>query len=183
MKLKIKNNIYITVALFFIVALALVLLLILPLFSAVEKSYLQLVSYKGAISSAQNEAMGLEKFNQDYKDFQPNLEKMDGLFVDAGSPIEFIQFIEQTLASSGMSAQISMVQNKQSPDRRGMPFVVFQINSNGTLARISELLTKFETSHYLMEIQAINMKEAKTQGKAQLSVYYDTSLSVKVYAK
>jgi len=185
MKIKTQNKIYIISAVFVLFILALALFLALPVFNDIKKGSAQLLSAKQDIRSLQNEAAALENFQKRYREYQPNLEKIDGMFIDLKTPVDFIQFLEKTSSDLEISSQISMPPRGQLQNTgEKWPFAIFQINFKGNFAKILELSKKLESSPYLIEIQDLSLKEAKSgTAKAGLSSEFNAIFLIKVFAK
>lgn len=150
------------VVLFCAIAVILLLsgLIIYPLYRNIKKSSERLFSLRKDILSYAAQSQHLAQFKQTYKQVQPDLQKIDSLFIAHKSPVEFIEFVEQTANGSGLAIDISTSGLKQDSPWSSM---AFQIELTGSFSKCLQFVKKIESSPYLIEIQSLRIKKVSEQ--------------------
>jgi hypothetical protein len=161
-----KNTIYIISAIFGIIILALILFLVYPLLGDIKNGSAQILLERGQVTNKELENQELARFKEKYKEYQPNLSKIDTLFTDSKDPIEFIRFLETIAASAATSTDVKLV-SSQGEALGNWPTSIFEINAKGDFSHILRFSQMLETGPYLVKIQKISMKkeEVQTGGK------------------
>ena len=103
-----KSNIYITVVSFLVVAFALIVLLIYPALRDIESVSEEILSRKIEAASMDFQNRELDNFKKKYKEYGPHLQKISQSFVEAQSPVNFIEFLEQAAADLNIDADINL---------------------------------------------------------------------------
>lgn len=166
MQIKTKNKIYIISSVYAFIVAFMILFLVWPTMASIKEKSLDLVLIKNNISSLAEEKSHLKDFQKKYESYRPNLEKMENMFVDQKSPVDFIKFLEASSVKSGISSEISMP-----PSMQNEKFVVFQVTASGLPAGILQFMNNIEGSAHALEIQSFSMKESAAV------------FSIKVYSK
>ncbi|OGZ84260.1 MAG: hypothetical protein A2599_00680 [Candidatus Staskawiczbacteria bacterium RIFOXYD1_FULL_39_28] len=179
MKISAQNKIYLISAVFTLVILAIAMFLIWPVFKNIEGGVKELSLLKNDIVFSREEIAGLQSFQNKYEAYKPNLEKLDGMFVDPNSPIEFIKFVEKKSLDAGVVPEINMSQGLQAQGE-GLAFMIFRINFKGSLQKILEISEKMEAGPYFLEIQSLKIRESSVANQGQ---DFNASLLIKVLAK
>ncbi|MFC1663787.1 hypothetical protein ACFL0A_01540 [Patescibacteria group bacterium] len=151
-----------TSIIFGIATLILIVLLIFPLFRDIKKGSEDLVLVKKELISLQAKIENLERFKENYKALEPNLAKVDKLFVDPNVPVECIKFLEKTGQDLGVFIDISPFSIKQTKTDP-WPTMGFQINLIGSFPDYLKFLEKTETAPYLIEIQNLSIRRLRTE--------------------
>ncbi len=177
-----KNNIYITVIIFTVIALALALGLVLPLFLSIKGDSENLILMKNTAVSLTTQNDIIENFKKKYEEYKPNLEKADHLFPDSKNPIDVIEFLEKTAKNSGINLRTTL---SLSSGKKNQSVMNFQLSSNSTYSKIVDFSEKLENGPYLIEIENITMRnsDTDTSQKKHPSENIDATFSIQVYAK
>jgi hypothetical protein len=183
-----KKKIYISITIFGIAAVLLVAFLIYPLFQSINKNSEALLSQKGKLALLKKEVESTQGILSLYEDYQPNLEKLDALFVDPGNPIEFINFLEDNAKASQIVVEISSLQSNitslsQSKGAKIWSSLDFQLSLNGSFSNFSKYLDKLENSPYLIEILDFSIKKREANSAEIQNLGIGATLSLRVYAK
>lgn len=170
----------IVISIFFgIITLILILVFIYPLFKGAKLNSLELISVKKELALFQDKAGGIEKLKTTYKKIEPDLEKIDQLFIDSEVPVNLIEFLEKTAKGSGLLIKISPTSLK--PVEQDLwNSITFRLTLIGSFTNFLRFLEKTEASAYLIEIQDLFVKRL-TEPEAFEGVR--TTLIIKVYAK
>ena len=92
--MKRNNKFYITVSFLLIIVLFLIIFVIYPLVVGIINNSNDLISAKNNILTQETQIKEINKFKENYKIYQPNLEKIDQMFIDPSNPVDFIKFLE-----------------------------------------------------------------------------------------
>jgi len=156
MNLKKKVNLSLIILAF--LGIILIAFVIYPLFSGIKKNSEELVSQRKNLASFEANVKNLEKFKTLYQEIEPNLEKIDTLFINPEAPVEFISFLETTAQDSQIPIKISSALDSKTEE--GLwPSLVFKITSISSFPKFLKFLEKLETSPYLIEIRNLNISE------------------------
>lgn len=137
-----------------IVVLALISFLIYSLFRGIKRGSEEFAAVKKDLFLSQGKTGGLEQIKEDYEGLKPDLEKIEGLFIDPQLPINLMQFWEETARDSGLSIDISALSLK-APETNSWPSMGFQIGLTGSFPNFLKFLEKIENTSYLIEIQSL----------------------------
>lgn len=186
--MKPKQKILLNSAIFGAVILVLIIFLIHPLFKEIKKNSEDLILAKKELIFLQAKIENLEEFKEIYRALEPDLEKIDLLFIDPGVPIDFIKFLEKTGVDSRVSINISPISIKKSKIDP-WSLMGFQITLAGSFSNCLKSLEKIETAPYLIEIQNLNIRRL-TEREIQIKEFekispgdVKTTLLIKVFSK
>ncbi len=133
------------------------LFLIFFLFKEVKNSSEAFSLGKEKITSLSEEKENREKMEDVYKNYQPDLGKIEKVFIDPEVPIEFISFLEETASTS--QAQLKILSMTKKTDKKdSWPNLLFQLSVTGSFFNFSKFLEKLENSPYLIEILELNVR-------------------------
>lgn len=177
----IKKEIYIIISAFLLVASLLVLFFIFPTYSEVAQKSRELVSQKNNRLALESQFSEAKKFKLKYDEYKPNLEKIDGLFVDSENPVGFIEFLEETAEGFGLKLQISapLFSEKESSNSAS-----FQLSATGNFSGLLNFIQKLEFGPYLINLQNLDIKNRKiaSQEKNQTESL-NAEILIKVFTK
>jgi len=168
-----KNKINLSLIIFIILSVCLIVLVIYPLFKEIKNSSEELVSEKQKLFSLEKKIENLKEFQTLWLEIEPNLKKIDQLFIDPQVPVEFVNFLEKIAKDSEILIEISSALPSKT-EKDPWPSLLLKINSTAPFSEILKFLEKIETSPYLIEIQNLNARRL-IEGDAEIT------LSVKVY--
>ncbi len=165
-----KNKIYIISIIFGLIVVILIVLFIYPLFKAIRNNSQELFSTKRELILFKDQIREIENFEEVYENYQPNLAKIDQLFVDPQNPTDFIQFLEKIAFDSRVSMEISpLILSKEKEETEFWLSVTSQISSKGSFSNFLRFFEKLEASPYLIEAQnlvlrKLNERELEIEG-------------------
>jgi len=152
----IKRRINLSIIILFLLLIVSFLFLFGPLFNGIKQDSEKFSSQEEQISLLENRIENLGNFKKTSIENEPNLKKIDSLFIDTAVPVDFITFIEKTADSLGLSHKISpnsLVKNEQDK----WTSLVFEVNLDGSFPNLMKFLEKMENSPYLIKIQKLNI--------------------------
>ena len=183
-----RKKINLSLIIFTLLFIFSIIFLISPLYKDIKNNSQELISKKQEMAVLEAKIKNIEEFKKNYREINPNLEKIATLFVESAVPIEFIDFLEKTSRDCQTSIKISpslVVKIPKDP----WPSIAFQITSVGSFPNFLKFLEKLESSKYLIEIQNLNISRL-TEAELKLKEFEKFSLgdvktifSLKVYTK
>jgi len=171
MTLKNKINLYLIISI--ILSVCLIVLVIYPLFKEIKNSSEELVYEKQKLLSLEKKIENLKEFQTLWLKIEPNLKKIDQLFIDPQVPVEFVNFLEKIAKDSEILIEISSALSSKT-EKDPWPSLLLQINSTAPFSKFLKFLEKIEASPYLIEIQDLNAR-GLIEGDTEIT------LSIKVY--
>lgn len=182
-----NKKIYTSLVFFSIVILAFVFLIIYPLLADIKKDSQDFILQKNSFAELQVRKENFNQLGDFYQSHQEELKKIDNLFIDWETPIEFIEFLEEKAKDSSLVVEISSASAKKSESEK-WNFSNYQLFLKGSFPNILKFLEKMETAPYLIEISNLNIKklskeESKFKDSLNLEGNSRADLIIKVYTK
>ncbi len=168
-----KNKINLSLIIFIVLSVCLIVLVIYPLFKEIKNSSEELVSEKQKLFSLERKIENLKEFQTLWLKIEPNLKKIDQLFIDPQVPVEFVNFLEKIAKDSEILIEISSALSSKT-EKDPWSSLLLQINSTAPFSKFLKFLEKIEASPYLIEIQNLNAR-GLIEGDTGIT------LSIKVY--
>jgi hypothetical protein len=103
----------------------------------------------------------VENFKKDYNEYEPNLKKIDQMFINLKNPVNFIEFLEKTALESGIESEISLSPYSL---KKGESAIIFQFFSTGDFLKILKFTKSLESGPYLIEIKSLIIKNSEKRG-------------------
>ncbi|MFH1820482.1 MAG: type 4a pilus biogenesis protein PilO [Candidatus Nealsonbacteria bacterium] len=161
-----------------IINLLLVVFLVYPLFQGIRQEANNLISQKAALVELENKQKNIKEFQNAYKSYQSDLEKIDRLFIDAQEPVGFIRFLEAEALKAQITVEISPVGVKETKSDL-WPSVSFRLQVDGQFSAFMEFLEKIETSSFLLSVSNLDVRKLAQDTEGNISA----SFLIKVYVK
>lgn len=138
-----------------ILAAAIVFLIffaISSLFGQIKKESENFIAQREKLAESEAKIKNIHNFRNNFRRYQPNLEKIDSLFVDITEPVEFIEFLEKEAAASRLSISIT-------PSAA----LEFSLSMEGPFSNFSRFLERLEYGPYLLS--PVNLSVRKVLNK------------------
>jgi len=180
-----RKKIYLSLITFGIIFILLIFFIIYPLFSKIKGLSGDFTKERGKLILFEKEIENLKEMESLYKKYQPNLEKIDKLFINPEFPIEFIAFLEKNAKESQLVIEISPASKKEIKTDP-WPSLFFQISLFGSFPNFLRFFERLENSSYLVEISNLNLKkltEEEIQSKTLARGDINASFLIKAYTK
>jgi hypothetical protein len=155
-----KNKIYTISIVFGLTIIILIIFFVLPSLKEIKENSKDLLLGKNNLAFLEAQVNEIENFKKNYNDYQPNLEKIDQLFVDSKNPVDFIKFLEKTASDFEIESEISLL---SLPQGKEQDTVIFQIFSKGDFSKILKFSEKLENGPYLIKIQNLTIKKSEKE--------------------
>jgi Tfp pilus assembly protein PilO len=154
--MKSRDKIVLLISIIFLSVVVLIVFLIVPLFSEIEKYSGEIIIEKRKFIDLDAKVSNLENFKAIKSQIKPNVDKADSLFINKDLPLDFISFLEKTSRDCQLS--ISMSSSPLNSLQSGTwPFLIFQIRNSGSFPNFLKFLEKIENSNYLIKIQTLSV--------------------------
>lgn len=183
-----KSKIYISSIIFGLITLALAGFLIYFLFRDIKNNSQELFNTKKELALIKDRTRKIKNFEKIYKDYQPNLAKIDQLFVDPKNPVDFFLFLEKLAFDLGISMEISpLIPSGKKSEIDSWPSAIFQVSIKGSFSDFLRFFEKLEMSSYLIEIQNLTLKKISEKKIEQEQQYFLGNISaislIRVFTK
>jgi len=178
--MNIKGKSYFDLVIFAGIYIALIVLIITPLFNRINSASEELLAIKEEAPFFEEKTKISELRNQ-VQELEPDLERLELSFVDPGAPIEFVNFLKELSLNSNVQLDISSADFKE-PEESEWNYFVFKLELGGSFTNVARFIEKIENSSYWIEIDQVNMKKAAIS-EEELLDSISTSLSIKVFTK
>ena len=169
-----KKKIYLSLAVVFILSILIVVFAILPLINNIKENSENLIAQKEKTANFDARIGNIKNFSEFYKDYKPNLDEIESLYIDAEVPISFISFLEDTGKECQLKSDI-LLESSGSKDDVG-PFLAFRINVAGTANNLWKFIEKIKNAQYLVLIQGLTISSSENGS-------ISASIPIKVYTK
>jgi hypothetical protein len=166
-----KKTIFAVLALAAVLA-AMVFFAVMPILSEIGKAGVSVREQRGKIAGYDKRIAVAREFASFTKDEKNNLDNINGVFVDAQSPsdfINFINFLENTARNTLVNIDFSSSVPSTGTDSDSSSVGV-EADISGNMGNILRFLKNIETSHYLVEVQGINIQISDAGGKVLAQV-------------
>lgn len=154
----------------------LILFVINPIFGQIKIESRNLAVQKKELLELEVKIKNIHDFKANFKQYQPNLEKINQLFVNISEPIEFIEFLENEANDSRLSIEVAPP-ILRSGDKDSWPALDFSLNLKGSSLNFLRFLERLDSSQHLLE--TVNLIIRDNPDKDGITA----ALLIKVYAK
>jgi len=150
-----KKNFYILM-IFILVILSFTIFLNISLIKDIKKDYEKLNSQKQELYLFQKQIREFESFKNSTGLYGSNLGKIEQLFINEETPVDFIQFLEEQSQELGILIKISPItiipKENDSWENLG-----FNINLTGSFPRCLAFLEKVQLSKWLSDVERLEI--------------------------
>jgi len=184
MKVNFRKNYYVSSIVFIGISLALTMFIIFPLIRKIEESCSRLITGRQERAFFSEEKENLQNLKPVFQDLEPDLEKIDSLFINSEVPIEFINFLERLAIELNVFVDVHSVSSIYKQEN-AWSFLVFKLDTSSSFINLSKFIEKLKNSSYLVEVKDLNMRKMGGYGGASegLNSEISASFSIKVFAK
>lgn len=154
--MKLKQT-YFTGAILGLIIILVIIVAILPLAKEIKKSYSSFISQKRELILLKMKAENLIKLQQQYLIFRDDLDKINEVFIDPETPIEFLKFLEEIAKNCQVPIEVSIGTVKEIKTDI-WPSLSFQIFLKGSFPEVLKFIEKIENNPYLTKIEKLNIK-------------------------
>lgn len=123
----------------------------------------------GQIASNANRAAQIRYFKEFSRDEGLGLSKINGLFVNAQSPLDTIDFLENTAKNAGVKMEISSSSEVQDSEKDAWPSFYFQVTLTGEFSSILKFVKNVESGRYLISVPSFSILSGQNLSVSQAS--------------
>ena len=171
----------IAIATFFVVILLFTALAVFPLLQAIKRDSKDLESQYLKVLTAASAEKEVAEFLEFFEVNEESFNVIENIFVDAQTPIGFIQFIEEIAAASNLTVKITPDDPKK---QKGVPWPVmdFQLASSASYPMFLRFLEKLENGPYLLLVQNASLtRERSSRDEENIAKDVSFTLLVQVF--
>jgi hypothetical protein len=179
--MSLKTKTYLTL-LIFLIFLGLLIFFLKNLFSEIKNISVEISSKKGEILLLEKRAENAKSFADFFQREMENFKKVESLFINPETPIEFIEFLEKESGNLGLSLEIflhSPIVTEEDP----WPSIGFRLNLSGSFPKFLKFLEKLELAPYLIEIQGLKISRVEEKTEELKVGEIKAEISIKVFTK
>ncbi len=177
---KIKKRIYITAAIYGLIASLLILFIIFFCLKTIKKNSEELVAGKSSIAFLENQVSEIEKFKNNYQSYEPNFNKINQLYVDQKNPVDLFKFLEKEASFYKIKSTVILSKNSLSQNSQS---INFEISIQGGFLDALNFLEKIETGPYLIKIKNLTIRKATENNipKKSMSEIIEANFSIEAF--
>lgn len=168
----IKNQIYISILIFFLLALLLFFSIIFPFFKKIKAGIEELELLRQRTTFFETRLNNIEKLKKANSKIEDFLEKAKNVFVKKDAPIEFISFLEKIAKDCEVFIKIVPVEKQITENKNAIHLQILVISS---FPKISCFLEKLESGQYLIEVLGLEFSKL-TEGDLKTKEFGNFSL-------
>lgn len=156
MRIKI-NKIQIYSVGFFVVALLLIIFLVSPTLRDIKYNSDKILSNKSELVFTDKQSKEIEKFQNNYEVYEPNLVKIDQILIDPKNPISFVEYLESSGRESGVALNINLINSEKKETLNNLPAIILNLNVKGGFVNVLNFSERIEKGPYLVKIKKLTM--------------------------
>jgi len=153
-----KRKIYIAVAVAVVISVCFLVLGVIPFQSQVVRSSRAFTSQRALLDLINVRIDEVKGFQDDRSSLSHNLNRIESVFVEADSPVVFLNHIEMIAQLSNLSIKIYPFQPKVAMDDLWLS-VGFRVNLGGRGQDCLRFLEALEQSKWLFEVLELNLQK------------------------
>lgn len=144
-----------TIAGFLVICLAVVGLLVWPLVDSINNDARQTGQALAQARQQEYESSQLAIFSRELPQHQANLQALEGMMVDPGNFLPFVEFVESRAAANQVVEQINL------GDVPVHGLLQFRVSAQGSFSNMTRFYRQLETGPYAASIQAISISKSQ----------------------
>lgn len=163
LKLNLKNKIIISILIFIIALAALIWFIVLPTVGDIKKMGDDIEAQRVDLEKKYIKGQSLKKLSENLKIIEPQLNKLDQIFINSNRELEFITKLEEIANANAVTQKINL--GAASKDTGGSDYQIMplQLFTQGTFGGQINYLKKLESLNYYINIKSIELSAATAQ--------------------
>lgn len=158
MTLSPKRKIYITMAVTLVVSVCLLVLGIIPFAGQMVQSSQAFASQRALLDVINARIDEVKGFQDDRSSLSHNLDRLDSVFVEADSPVLFLNHLETIARASSLSIRIYPFQPQVAADDLWLS-IGLRVNLGGGVQGCLRFLEALEQSKWLFEVLELDLQK------------------------
>jgi len=163
------KKIYISLVIFGTLFLLFVFLIYLLALNQIKKDTQDLVFQRDVYFSLKSKEGTLEKLSKDYQNLRPELAKINDLFLDPENPIKFLNYLEKTGNSLGLSVKTSSLSFSQD-EKNPWSALCLQVFLTSDFSSFTRFLESLENSPFVLQLQNLNLEKTNNEVAVSISL-------------
>jgi len=161
-----------------IIAIFLVAGAVRPIFLSIRQDSQNIIIQKSALINLEKNNENIKNFQSAYSIYQANFKKLDQLFVDRETPVDFIEFLEQEANHSKLTIELTPSSLK-ADENDIWPSTIFQVDMTGHFQNFLEFLDRIESSPYLIVLSDFNLNKPTKNANNEIDVAFQMKVCTK----
>ena len=153
-----KKRICITVAVAVVISVCLLVLGVVPFAGQVQRSSRAFASQRALLDLISVRIDEVKGFQDDRSSLSYNLNRIESAFIEADSPVVFLNHLETIAQASSLPIKIYPFQSKVTPEDLWLS-IGFRVNLGGKVQDGLRFLEALEQSKWLFEVLELNLQK------------------------
>lgn len=160
MKLNLRKKIIINLSAFFAVILALLFFIILPTIKEINNIGYEIEAQRIDLEKKFIKAQNLKKLSKNLDNIEPELTKLDQVFVNKNNELGFITALEKIAATNKVAQQINLMDSQ--PIENGIyKKVPLLLSTQGNFTNQFNYLLGLESLNYYINIKSLEISQVR----------------------
>lgn len=176
-KIDLKNKILISLGSVLLMSSAIIYFLIIPTLDDIDLINEKIQAQNIEVEEKYNKIMSQRKLLEKIKTIEPQMAKLDRIFIDKNRQLEFITTLEGIAAANGIIQKINLPPLSNSKDvKNDAGKGLLSLDSNGSFSNIISYLSDIESLNYYINIKSFSMANAednKINLKLSADIYFN----------
>lgn len=173
-KINTKNKISIAGFIIAAVITCVIIFVITPGINGIKKIGEDIMQQRIDVENKYKKGQKLNKLTENLKIIEPQIEKMDRMFIDQNDALKFITSLEEMAEKSNVKQKINLMTAQKVPfhSYQKMPL---QLSIGGNFIDEINYILNLENSDYLINIKLLEITAGKAEGgSADMLIFADT---------
>lgn len=159
LKLDLKKKIIISLLIFLIIVGSLIYFVVLPTVNDIKGMGKQIEDQLVDLEKRYIKGQSLKQLNENLKQIEPQMDKLDSIFVSSNRDLEFITTLEEKADINGVTEKINFdqIQTVENQPYKKMPLRLF---TQGEFKNQMNFLASLEALSYYINIKSIELSSA-----------------------
>lgn len=175
-KISPKQKLFVNIGLLLILNILFIYLLILPAISNIKKSRNDILNLKIDLENKIIREKNLYILNEKISKVNPQLEKINQIFISQNQEIEFITTLENLEKKYNVSQKLNIDLNNRQGEE-GLNKIPISTNTSGNFRNLMDYLANIESLNYYINIESISLSNGSDNSLSSKSVLLGQNLS------
>lgn len=175
-KISPKQKLFVNIGLLLILNILFIYLLILPAISNIKKSRNDILNLKIDLENKIIREKNLYILNEKISKVNPQLEKINQIFISQNQEIEFITTLENLEKKYNVSQKLNIDLNNRQGEE-GLNKIPISTNTSGNFRNLMDYLANIESLNYYINIESISLSNGTDDSLSSKSVLLGQNLS------
>ncbi len=161
--LALKRKIIVNAILFLLVVGALTYFIVMPTIKDIKKMRQEIEAQKIDLEKKYLKGQNLKKLSGDLKKIEPEIERLDRVFINQNRALEFITTLEEKATRNNISQKINLANPQNMKENQLYKKMPLQISTEGEFLNQLNYLINLETLDYYINIKSLELSAAQSR--------------------